>query len=140
MPLTLSREFTVSLSEKSNLRPFLEGWRGRSFTQEELDGFGLANVLAKPCMVNVIHVKKDDKTYANIKSVMPIPKGMPKPAASFHEPIVYDRDSDDEPEMRAKLPEWVVKHKLAKIVKADGGPDDARTPPAEAYEGDEIPF
>src|SRR3989304_2084867 len=33
------RDFGLSLSEKSLLRPFLESWRGRKFTKEELEGF-----------------------------------------------------------------------------------------------------
>ena len=38
---TVSGTYTCSLSDKSNLRKVLEGWRGRAFTPEELDGFDL---------------------------------------------------------------------------------------------------
>src|SRR3990167_3685661 len=37
--MTISKFYTLSLSEKANLRKDLEGWRGKSFTESELEGF-----------------------------------------------------------------------------------------------------
>ena len=48
-PLTISRWYTASLGKKANLRRNLEGWRNKAFTDEELAGFDLKNVLTKPC-------------------------------------------------------------------------------------------
>lgn len=79
-PFTISQRFTASLSEKAKLRAVLESWRGRKFTPAELNGFDLQNILGKPCMVNIVHTEKGDKTYANIASVMQIPGGMVAPA------------------------------------------------------------
>ena len=41
-PKVISRIFTLSLSEKSHLRPFLESWRGRPFSPQELLGFDIS--------------------------------------------------------------------------------------------------
>src|SRR5687767_15519142 len=34
-PMSIGATYTLSLSEKSNLRPMLQAWRGRAFTPEE---------------------------------------------------------------------------------------------------------
>ena len=44
-PRQISKEFTNSLSDKSNLRKALQSWRGKSFTPQELKGFDLRKVL-----------------------------------------------------------------------------------------------
>jgi hypothetical protein len=70
----VSRTFTKSLSQKSNLRPFLESWRGRKFTQDELDGFNVEKLVGANALVQVVHniSKKNGNKYANIQTVMPI--------------------------------------------------------------------
>lgn len=78
-PYLLSKEFGLSLSEKSDLRKSLQSWRGREFTQQELDGFAVEKVLSAPCMVNVVHQEKNGNRYANITSVTPLPKGIQCP-------------------------------------------------------------
>ena len=57
-PRAISETYTNSLGEKANLRKMLENWRGRAFTQEEMDGFDLRNVLGKACMISVVHGTK----------------------------------------------------------------------------------
>jgi hypothetical protein len=75
---TVGRLFTASLGEKANLRKFIESWRGVSFTEEELRGFSLSKLIGAPALVQVKHRKKGEKTYADIDSVMRLPKGMEK--------------------------------------------------------------
>lgn len=53
-PFLVSGFFTNSLHEKSKLRPFLESWRGRTFSEEELDGFDLNALLGAACMLTII--------------------------------------------------------------------------------------
>ena len=77
-PYSISKFYTASLGEKATLRHDLEAWRGRPFTEEELKGFDLQNVLGKPCMVSVI---KTDTGKSKINSVMAIMKGMTVPEA-----------------------------------------------------------
>lgn len=78
-PFSVQQRFTASLSEKAKLRAYLEAWRGRKFTENELAGFDLQNIIGKPCMLNIVHVEKDGRTYANIASVMQVPDGMVVP-------------------------------------------------------------
>lgn len=74
-PFLAFKRYTLSLHEKAQLRKDLESWRGRSFTEEELDGFDLEKLLSVGCFLNIIHEAKDKKTYANIAAIMKLPKG-----------------------------------------------------------------
>ena len=75
----VNRPFGLSLSEKSLLRPFLESWRGRKFTKEELEGFDLEKLIGVNCQVQIIHnITDQGKTYANIQAVVPLGRGMAK--------------------------------------------------------------
>jgi hypothetical protein len=74
-PLMISANYTLSLSEKATLRAVLESWRGKPFTLKELSGFDITAVLGHWCMVTIAHEvsQKNQKTYANVKSVAPVP-------------------------------------------------------------------
>lgn len=82
----LSREFSVSLNDKANLRKFLESWRGAKFTAEELGAkLTLADFHMKPAMISVEHspAKSDpSKIYANLGAIMPLPEGMTAPSGA----------------------------------------------------------
>jgi hypothetical protein len=101
-----SKEYTVSLGEKANLRKDLESWRGKKFTDAELQGFDLKNVLGKSCQVQILHREKAGKTYADISTIMSMPKGMQAPSPQS-ELIYFDFDDMDFEEKLAKLPEWI---------------------------------
>jgi hypothetical protein len=75
-PYVLSKDFTLSMHEKSTLRKWLEAWRGKGFTNDESAAFDITKLVGKPCMVNVIHTTKGDKAYANISGVSAMPKGL----------------------------------------------------------------
>lgn len=85
----LSQEFTHSLHENSKLRPFLGSWRGKGLTDVEAEDDGpkviLETFLKKPAMLNVAHEEKGDKTFVNISSVMPLPKGMTAPSGEGYQ-------------------------------------------------------
>ena len=82
-PYMLSKEYTLSLGEKANLRADLESWRGKTFTAEELEGFDLFTILGVPCMITVTHKTSKDgqKTFATITGISKIMKGMECPEA-----------------------------------------------------------
>jgi hypothetical protein len=77
-PYLVRKRYTLSLSEKATLRKDLESWRGRAFTREEEMGFDLEKLLGVNCLLNIQHVTRGDKTYANVVSVMPLLKSMDK--------------------------------------------------------------
>lgn len=73
------RDFTLSLNEKGHLRPFLEAWRGRKFTKEELEGFDLEKLVGVACQVQIVHnISDEGTTYANVQAVVAPAKGVPK--------------------------------------------------------------
>ena len=75
-PQVIGKTYTASMNEKANLRHHLESWRGKAFTDEEAESFDVSAILGKPCMLTVMHTKKGEKTYANITSIGPLPKGI----------------------------------------------------------------
>jgi hypothetical protein len=78
-PFVCSRRFTVSLNERASLRKFLEAWRGRPFTAEELKGFDLHQLIGANCMLNIIaYTKQDGNEGRKVDSIMPLFKGLPK--------------------------------------------------------------
>ena len=77
-PLIVSKRYTLSLDEKATLRKDLEAWRGKAFTQEELDGFNLEVLLGKCCMVSITHSTYDGKEYANIDGISQVPAALKK--------------------------------------------------------------
>jgi hypothetical protein len=76
----VARVYTLSLSERAALRKDLERWRGRAFTDQELDlGFDLEKVIGANCQVLVSHSLGENGTlYANVDSLLPAAKGAPK--------------------------------------------------------------
>lgn len=95
-PFAISTRYTMSTSEKSLLRHDLEAWRGKPFTEEEVRSFRVPVVLGKYALGNIVHEKSKDgtKTYANIASIMPLPKNMPRPDP-VNEDVVFDLDDRD---------------------------------------------
>jgi len=91
----VGRTFTKSLHENSALRAFLESWRGRAFTEAELAGFNLTNLLGIPAFIQVKHAEKGGRTYANVDTIMRLPKGMKAIDVSPDYVRVKDRKRDD---------------------------------------------
>jgi hypothetical protein len=97
-PMSISKNYTASLSEKATLRVDLKNWRGRDFTPEELKGFELKNILDKWAMITVTRSPgKDGKEYTNIGAVMPVPANIKKAGlpAGFNEPVIFSIETPD---------------------------------------------
>ncbi len=138
-PRVISKTYTPSLNEKSHLRADLTSWRGRDFTPEELAGFELVKILGAPAQLNVIHVAKDGKTYANVKAVIPAPKGT---RVTPENPLVaYDIEAQGV-NIPNSVPDWVVeKIKASQEYQAMLGNDKTGATVAEdPVDTDEIPF
>ena len=103
MPRMISREFSLTLNDKSALKPFLEAWRGKSFSDDELSGFDLGNVLCAPCQMQIIH---NEAGYEKITSIMAFPKGLEKPAPAT-ETIYFDLTDNNCLDKIDKLPDWI---------------------------------
>lgn len=72
-PHMISKRYTLSLHEKAALRKDLEAWRGRPFTDDELEGFDVEAVVGVACYIAA--VKSGE--YTNVASIMKLPRGVP---------------------------------------------------------------
>lgn len=138
LPRGISRMITLSLSAKSNLRPMLESWRGRPFTPAELEGFDLKTVLGANCLLNVIHAPGQGanagKTYANVSSVNPLAKGMPR--LTPENPTLFFSIPDSGPfRVPDNIPDWLK----AKILQSDEYIKQSQTATAPAAEEEPMP-
>lgn len=129
-PFTVSEFYTLSLGEKANLRKALVSWRGKEFTDDELKGFDLKNVLGKPCMVQVGRNKKDR---AKVQAVMSLPKGMVAPeqvnpsvyfSLSDFDQSTYDGLSDGYKRLIGESDEWAARQGTPSAAKAEAFDDD----------------
>lgn len=104
---TISKELTLSMSGKANLRKLVEGMLGKSMTDDEAFEFDIDDLMGKTCMLNIIHKKSKDgeKTFAVINSAMPLMKGVEVPEQVFSPKIinVMTCDESDIDELYEKL-------------------------------------
>jgi hypothetical protein len=141
LPAVISRTVGLSLNEKSTLYALLTSWRGRAFTPEELKKFDLSKICGKPAFVNITHSVKGDRTYANLTSIMPLPKAIPAPVMEG-EALVYSTDAPD-PAIFLQLPTWMQDKIAARIVDAPkAAPKPAAAPAALAsdFADDDLAF
>lgn len=68
----LAKRYTWSLHEKSSLRKDLERLLGKKFTSDELlAGVDLEVLIGMSCQILIVHNETEDRTYANIESILP---------------------------------------------------------------------
>ena len=105
LPRVMSKEYTMSLGEKSNLRKDLQAWRGKQFTPEELEGFNLYNVLNKGCQLQILNTENNGKTYTNIVSIMALPKGIV--IEPLEKVVVFDTFDEKTWNSYLEIPKWM---------------------------------
>lgn len=138
-PRMISKIYTLSLNEKANLRKDLESWRGRGFTQDELEGFDLTKLLSANCLLNVIHKPKGDRTYTEVAGIMPLSKNMAK-IEPENKPTFWDMDKGEP--IPQDLPDWLKNLIYKSREWSEGGQQDEGPPPdwEPPIEEDDIPF
>lgn len=118
-PFAIFKNYTLSWSEKANLRLDLQAWRGKPFSQDELRRFDLSTILGAWCMLNVIDRQgQNGNTYSNVNGITPVPamirqRGLPKAVNSNEiftlqapDIALFESFSDN---LKAKIkssPEW----------------------------------
>ena len=141
LPRAISMTLTQSLNPKATLRGMLESWRGKPFTQEQLEGFDPKVLLGVNCLLNIVHTTKDGKTYANIKAIMPLAHGMQKMQVE-NKPLYFSLDDQDLTNLvfPEHMPEWMQKRVTfcEEVIKSNGdeeqgdGPTEAEEEAARA--------
>jgi hypothetical protein len=142
-PMSITAKLTCSMHKKANLRKIVENWFGKSFPDEETaENFDLKHLLGRAALINVKHDTKNDKTYANIAAVNPLPAAIPKPVVPAEDLIFYDGDMTVEQKNAVwdRIPEWLQKliteQLQPKAAPAGGGEQPAREPGSD----DDIPW
>lgn len=72
------KEYTVSMGDKANLRKDLTQWRGKPYTDEQIEaGVPLDKLTGNHALLTISHRKSGKgKTYANITAIVGVPKQM----------------------------------------------------------------
>lgn len=145
LPRATSKEYTLSLHKKSNMRPMLESWRGKAFTSKEEEGFELKNLLGANCMLQILHdnSKRTGDPYAYVANVSKLYQGLEKkkPENKFQ----YF-DFDQHTEIPDNVPEWMVKKiQDSYEYRVMVGDIEPELPPVDTdidmpESGDDIPF
>ena len=113
LPRVISKEYTMSLGEKSTLRKDLEAWRGKVFSADELEGFDLRNIINTACQLQINAQEKNGKTYTNIAAIMAIPKG--KKIDTVDDTYIFDTYEPESWNNYDKIPNW-IKEKIKKAL------------------------
>lgn len=113
LPRVISKEYTMSLGEKSTLRKDLEAWRGKVFSADELEGFDLRNIINTACQLQINAQEKNGKTYTNIAAIMAIPKGTK--IDTVDDTYIFDTYEPESWNNYDKIPNW-IKEKIKKAL------------------------
>lgn len=124
--LAVSEILTASLHEKSKFFARVLALCGG---KEPPPGTDLAALLGRGAIVTTAHVNRDGKTYCNVASVGPLPRGMAAAAPSVA-PVFFDLESPD-PAAYSALPARFRKLSDAAL----GAPQAAAPNPAGPWTG-----
>lgn len=153
-PFSIHQRYTWSMNEKARLRKDLEAWRGLAFTEHDLgpNGFNVKKLLGVGCYLGVVHKTEGANTYANIASLMKLPKSMvaPKPENDIvylaltkdgFDQAVFDGLGKNLKETIMKSPEYAELHRPQNDRDAEPPPaDDERAYGGHGGPDDAIPF
>ena len=107
MPMSIQKEYNLSMYEKSNLRKDLESWRGKGFTNDEADNFDITKLLGVPCMISVVHkTSKKGTEYAVISTISPLMKGTQAPE-QFNQPFQFNYNDNFDIDWLNTQSEWL---------------------------------
>ena len=94
-PYLVMQRFTLSMHENGWLRPFLESWRGKPYTEDQAaDGIDVELMVGVGALLQIVHNTHNGTTYANINSIMKAPKGSEIPEVTDYV-RVQDRPAED---------------------------------------------
>lgn len=104
-PMVISKEYTLSLHEKSNLRKDLESWRGEAFTGTPR--FDLTDMLGGCCMITITHKTSNaGNKYSSVTGVSKLPNGWECPE-QINPSFVFNFFDNFNQEWLEEQPQWV---------------------------------
>mgnify|MGYP005807971277 CR=1 FL=1 len=107
-PFSIMKQYTLSLNEKSALYIHLCTWRNKKFTEDELKGFDLTNILGCTCELEVEYTSGGNPKVTAVYH----PEGGVQKVATVNSQLAFDVDeyAADNKQMCdvfVELPEWV---------------------------------
>lgn len=139
--IDIAGEYTVSMSEKANLRKMLETWRGKAYGEDELDDVPLDKLEGNWAQITVDQkVSSNQRRYARIIGVMGVPKQLRKdlPAFATYERAEYWMDKKAAYKKEAET--FMAMTAPAPSGKRLSGPDGDPGPEYTGDEDDDLPF
>ena len=97
-PMSISKNYSLSLHENARLSIDLESWRGNAFTAEERKGFNLERLLGVWAMITVTKsLGNDGKEYTNVSNINPVPASIKKAGLpeAINETKIFSIDKPD---------------------------------------------
>jgi hypothetical protein len=104
-------EMTNSAGEKANLRKFIESWRGKSYTAEQVsEGLPITKLHGQAALISVEHIlTRKGRKFAKVRAVSPVPKGVPAPDKALVEEYTRPKFLTDKKQAYADA---VAKHRM----------------------------
>jgi hypothetical protein len=106
-PFLLARRYTLTSDPMGSLRQDLEGWFGKTLTDEALAQINLTQLLGAVAQITVKHETRGDRTYANIVSLSPPTRGTPQRAEATTGFLAFSLSEPFAAAEYAALPQWV---------------------------------
>lgn len=136
-PFTHSEFYWMTLGDKAKLRQHIEAWRGKTLSDDEAMAFDISKLLGAYCQLNLVESVDGDKTYINLASIVPLPKGFPKPEG-INPIVTFDMDnpdmtvfegfSDKMKEMLKGSRSWYANRDAKPVAAGHELPEDETTP------------
>lgn len=129
--MSIGTTLTASLSKKANLRKMLESWRGKPFSEEELEGFELTKLLDAPATLVVGSYLKDGEERAKLDNVI---KCKAQVGALIRTPAAFSTESSAKE--LAEAPEW-IREKITEQMANGHAAGEAEQQNGAAHQADE---
>jgi hypothetical protein len=138
-PMVISKKYTLSFSNKANLRKDMESWYGQKFNDKDIEdagGFDPSKVVGRAAKIQVYH--STDGKYANIGVIIP-EEDCP---AQVHPSVVIDLDDLDAAAwngLSERMQSWIAKSPEYQAI-AGKTDESAQKQPDLDINKDDIPF
>jgi hypothetical protein len=95
-PYLVSRMYTLSLHDRSTLRQHIEAWVG-PLSAAQLEGFDVETLIGRASLLSIVQTERDGTVFANVDSVLRLPKNMPVPVIDGEYVRKIDRPAAGKP-------------------------------------------
>ena len=110
MPRVISKEYTLSMSEKANLRKDLNTWKGTVLSDDDAYKVDILDLVGVNATLQVSHklAKSTGNPYAIVTSVLPLmPNTEPRMAENGHMSFSFDDAMANGDGIPEAVPQWV---------------------------------